>query len=81
MSERPETHEHLEPAERDMAARLDAERALPEVRFRGMLARHLAAQDPGHDPRPLHLRSMVALYVIAGGALGGLGLLQALGVL
>jgi hypothetical protein len=73
--------DHLEPAERELGARLASERALPASEFRGALGRRLAADDPGFGPRPEHLRRTVALYLAGGGALAGLGLLQALGVL
>ena len=81
MSDPRESDDFLEPAERDLGARLASERALPGTRFRGALGRHLAAQDPGHGPRPEHLRRTVAVYLAAGGAIAGVGVLASLGVL
>ncbi len=71
----------LEPADHELSTRLTGERPLPTAEFRGVLARHLAARDPGHGSRPERLRRTVALWLAAGAALGGLGLLQALGIL
>jgi hypothetical protein len=81
MSELMDSDPHLEPPERDLAARLQAERPVPGPELRGVLKRHLAAQDPGYGHRPERLRSTVALYLAVGGATAGLGALQALGVL
>jgi hypothetical protein len=71
----------LEPQEQDLAGRLIGERPLPAAEFRGALRRRLAANDPGYGPRPEHLRWIVALYLGVGAALGGLGVLQAVGVI
>jgi hypothetical protein len=71
----------LEAPERELGVQLASERALPGTEFRGALGRRLAAQDPGFGPRPEHLRRTVSLCLAGGGALAGLGLLQALGML
>jgi hypothetical protein len=81
MTDLPEFDPPLDPAERDLASELAAERPLPAGEFRGALGRHLAQRDPGYGPRPAHLRPMVALYVGAGAALAALGTLQSTGVL
>lgn len=81
MTEPHDLDADLEPDERELGPRLTAERPLPAAEFRGALGRHLAARDPGFGPRPAHLRATVALYLGAGGAVGVLGALQALGVL
>jgi hypothetical protein len=47
--------------------------------FRGALARHLAAEDPGYGPRPARLRWMVAAYCVAGALLIAVGALLAAG--
>jgi len=73
--------EELGPAERELALRLSDERVTPAPGFRGALGRHLATLDPGHGPLPAHLRRTVGLWLAGGGALIGLGLLQASGVL
>jgi hypothetical protein len=71
----------LDQPERDLAARLSAERPVLTAQFRGALGRYLSAHDLGLAPRPKRLRSFVAVYVGAGAAVAGLGTLQALGVL
>jgi hypothetical protein len=81
MSDALSTDDHLEPGERELGAQLARERALPASEFRGALSRHVAAHDPGFGPRPEHLHRTVALYLVGGGTLAGLGLLQALGAL
>ena len=81
MSDSHDRDDHLEAPERELGAQLASDRALPASEFRGALGRSLAVEDPGFGPRPEHLRRTVALYLAAGGALAGLGLLQSLGVL
>ncbi len=71
----------LEPAERELAERLVATRAVPAAGFRGSLGRRLAAEDPGYGPRPPGLRGSVALYLASGALMGGFGALRAVGVL
>lgn len=56
-------------------AGLSDQRSVPAPGFRGALARHLAAEDPGYGPRPTRLRWRVAA------CFGGGSLLIVLGVL
>jgi hypothetical protein len=77
----PEADASLNAPERELAARLGAQRALPRAEFRGALGRHVAAHDPGYGPRPERLRTTVALYTVAGGAVACLGALVSVGVL
>lgn len=65
------------PDEREVADRLLTARPLPSPGFRGALARHLSASDPGYGPRPERLRLSVALYLLGGLLLIGLGALLA----
>jgi hypothetical protein len=81
MTEAVDPHRHLEPAERELGARLDDERAVPRSEFRRALGRRIAAEAPGYRPRPERLRATVALYLGLGGAFAGIGLLQALGMM
>lgn len=69
----------LTPSERELADRLSAERPLPAARFRGALARHLAARDPGYGPRPAQLHLLVSGYLLVGVLLTALGVLLAVG--
>lgn len=41
-----------DPAERDLARRLQQSRPIPTAGFRGALGRRLAERDPGYGPRP-----------------------------
>ncbi|MEA2146447.1 MAG: hypothetical protein QOG59_2034 [Solirubrobacteraceae bacterium] len=68
-------------AESEMARRLAAERPVPAAGFRGALGRQLEADDPGYGPRPARLRLAVAAWLGAGGAVGVVGALIALGAL
>lgn len=69
-----------EPADDAALERLLAgERQVPAAGFRGELGRRVAIEDPGLGSRPSHLRLRVALYVTAGGAVGAIGALIALG--
>jgi hypothetical protein len=77
----PEPDTPLTGGEEALAARLARERLLPGAAFRGALGRHLAADQPGHGPRPQRLRLIVCAWLLAGGLLLVLGLLQALGKL
>jgi hypothetical protein len=62
-----------------LGERLNAARPVPGAEFRGALARHLAALDPGYGPRPAHLWAVVlallgcalALLVVAALLAGG----------
>jgi hypothetical protein len=71
----------LEPLERELDARLATERPVPHAGFRGALARHLQARDPGYGARPERLRLIVGAYLGAGAALIALGAAGAVGVL
>jgi hypothetical protein len=64
-----------------LESRLVAQRPVPRAGFRGALGRRVAVEDSGLGPRPPHLRARVAVYLAAGGAVGGAGVLIALGVL
>lgn len=81
MTDEPDIAAELEPGERELADRLGGERPIPAARFRGALARHLAARDPGYGPRPARLRLLVVGYLGAGSLLISLGALSATGVL
>lgn len=69
MTEPPAAPIEFDPPDEDMADRLRIGRPVPGAAFRGTLSRRLAEQDPGHGPRPEHLRLMVAGYLGAGGLL------------
>lgn len=69
------------PSERALADQLSADRPVPGARFRGALSRHLAAEDPGHGPRPERLRLIASGYLAGGALLLAVGLLQATGAL
>jgi hypothetical protein len=56
-------------------------RPVPSPSFRGELARYLAAEDPGHGPRPEHLWTEVFMYALAGLVLMLVGLLIAGGTI
>jgi hypothetical protein len=73
----------LEPAPADEAVgrRLNDHRPVPAAGFRGALARHLRARDPGYGPRPPRLRLTVVGYTAAGLAAMGVGALVATGAL
>ena len=62
-----------------LEALLADERQVPAAGFRGALGRRVAIEDPGLGPRPSYLRLRVALYMAAGGAVGAVGALVALG--
>lgn len=81
MTEPPDTDPQLGADQRRLADRLEASRPVPAGGFRGALARHLAARDPGHGPRPARLRLISGGCLIGGAGLLVLGLLQALGSL
>ena len=55
------------------------ERQVPAAGFRGALGRRVAIEDLGLGPRPSHLRLRVGVYLAAGGAVGAIGALIALG--
>ena len=63
-------HEHaaLDPAERELAARLADQRPAPGAGFRGALGRRLQAGDPGYGPRPERILLTIACYA-GGGAI------------
>jgi hypothetical protein len=73
--------EPIEAEDSSLAERLIRDRPVPTATFRGALGRHLAARDPGFGPRPERLWAMVVGYLVIGGLLILLGLLQATGVL
>jgi hypothetical protein len=81
MTERSDADLELGPADEALARRLDGQRPVPAAGFRGALARHLGARDPGYGPRPAHLRLIVTAYVLSGLVLMGLGALVATGSL
>lgn len=73
--------EPIEAEDSPLAERLVRDRPVPTATFRGALGRHLAARDPGFGPRPERLWAMVVGYLVIGGLLILLALLQATGVL
>jgi hypothetical protein len=81
MRDHDDIAEDLELLERELDGRLAAERPVPRAGFRGALARHLQARDPGYGARPERLRLIVAMYLGAGTALIALGAAGAVGVL
>ncbi len=66
-------------ADAELGRRMAGERPVPAADFRGTLGRFLAAADPGHGPRPPHLRVKVAGWLAGGGLIIALGALEALG--
>lgn len=81
MTDEPESAAELGVREHELADRLGAERPVPGAGFRGALARHLAARDPGYGPRPARLRLLAGGYLGAGWLLIAVGALVAGGVL
>jgi hypothetical protein len=79
MSEQDDTQAELEPQDEELGERLSEQRPVPSAGFRGALARHISARDPGYGPRPERLRLTVSAYLASGIVLIGLGLLQATG--
>jgi hypothetical protein len=71
----------LGPEESGLADRLRAERPIPAAGFRGTLARHLAATDPGYGPRPERLRLIVVSYLSLATLLIAFGIVLGVGVL
>ena len=75
------THAYeTDPELREIAARLEAERAVPRAAFRGELQRHLL---PGGEPHPASgpvLRRLIAAYAGAGTALVAIAALGLAGV-
>ena len=69
MNDEPHSSTEFEPADDALAERLTLARPVPPAGFRGKLGRHLAERDPGHGPRPEHLRLIVLGYLGAGGLL------------
>jgi hypothetical protein len=64
-----------------LAELLARERPVPPARFRGDLARRLAAADPGYPPRPARLRSTVAGLIAAGSLTFAVGALVGTGII
>ncbi len=81
MSDPPEIDGELDEPERSLASRLESARPVPAAGFRGALARHLAARDPGYGPRPPRLRLLVSACLGTSALLLALGALQATGQL
>jgi hypothetical protein len=67
--------------EQALAGRLARGRPVPPARFRGDLARRLAAADPGYGPRPARLRSTVAGLIAAGSVTFAVGTLVGTGII
>jgi hypothetical protein len=78
MTDEPQDQDQLGTAEQRLAQQLADQRPLPVGGFRGALARHLAALDPGYGPRPPRLRLIVAGYLCVGLVLLALGALLGL---
>ncbi len=81
MPDHPETEGLLTPSEHQVAEVLDQRRPVPGADFRGALGRRLVALDPGWGPRPARLRLLVAVYLLPGLALIGIGALIGTGAL
>jgi hypothetical protein len=81
MSEHRDPALELAPADETLGRRLNDQRPVPAAGFRGALARHLRARDPGYGPRPPRLRLIVAGYTVVGLAVMGVGTLVATGAL
>jgi hypothetical protein len=81
LTEPSEIDAPLDSPDREIARRVAAERPVPGAHFRGLLGRRLVAADPGYPPRPARLHAIVASYLGVGGAVIGIGAMQALGVL
>lgn len=69
----------LDQADQAIVDKLNARRPLPAPSFRGMLARRLAAIDPGYSHRPAHLWARASALAGSGLALLIVGLLLAKG--
>jgi hypothetical protein len=81
MTDEPKRRPRLDPDARRVGELLRRERPSPPASFRGALARHLRALDPGWGPRPEGLTRTVGRYVALGLLLIGFGALAGLGVL
>jgi hypothetical protein len=76
-----DTPPELEAADRELAAQLESERAMPNPSFRGALGRHLTGLDPGYGPRPAALRIRAATWLAAGALLLLLAVLIGVGAI
>lgn len=73
-----ESSEPDQDLDQPLAEELSRQRPTPRASFRGALGRYLTAADPGYGPRPVHLRPLVAAYLLAGLVLLVAGLALAL---
>jgi hypothetical protein len=81
MTDEPHADRGFGAVDPELEDRLSAERPVPAAGFRGALARHLEANDPGWGPRPERLDHIVRGYLAAGALLIALGLSVATGLL
>ena len=81
MTEPDDSSDELDPVDEAIGDQLRAIRPIPRPAFRGALQRYLLILDPGYGPRPENLRTLVAMWIVAGVLLLALAAVVAGGII